>query len=468
MSGAAARGAGASLDLAGRRVLIVGLGRTGVSMCRFLARRGALVRACDRRSDAELPADLASAELVRGADGPELLAGVDIVVPSPGVPATAQLLRTACERGIPVRSEIEVAARALDRPIVAITGTNGKSTTTSLVGAMVDESGRRAFTGGNLGTPLVDAVDTDVDVIVAEVSSFQLEWVEEFRPAIGVLLNVTDDHLDRYADVEEYAATKARMFARQRPDDVAIVNRDDARVARLARSFAADVRSFGGGPPAPQARPRSERACRTGAAATLVGDAIEIAEPDGELRFPLARVRLAGRHNRDNLMAALLAGRALGIAPELLQATIERFAGLRHRMELVAEVGGVAYVDDSKGTNVGALQRSLEGYHDGSVVLIAGGLAKGGDFSVARELLRRKARFVALYGSARDLLAEAWRDACEIAIRERFADAVAAAVATARPGDVVLLSPACASLDQFPDYAARGDAFADQVRSLQR
>jgi UDP-N-acetylmuramoylalanine--D-glutamate ligase len=447
-----------ALPLAQRRVLVVGLGRTGSSVSRFLAAAGASVRVCDRRPDAEVPAHLDGAEVVRGADGPELLDGVDLVVPSPGVPAESPLLRTAVARGVAVLSEIEVAARFLDAPIVAVTGTNGKSTTTSLVGAMLEQAGRRVFTGGNLGTPLVDAVGGGFELIVAEVSSFQLEWVDELRPDVALLLNLTDDHLDRYRDVGHYAATKARLFARQGDGDVAVLNRDDPRVAALAPGLRAQRRTFG---LRPFARPDDF-------GALLRGDAIEVREPEGQLVFPLERLRLAGLHNRENVMAAILAARAVAAPPELLQATIERFSGLRHRTELVAEIGGVAFVDDSKGTNVGALEKSLAGHPDASVVLVAGGLAKGGDFGVVREALVRKARLVVLYGAARGVLEEAWRGAAEIASHERFADAVAAAAAAARPGDVVLLSPACASQDQFPNYAARGDAFAAQVRSLIR
>lgn len=446
--------------LAGRHVLVVGLGRTGLAMARYLREVGATVRLCDRRADLALPAHLTvGAELVRGADGPELLAGVELVVPSPGVPADAPLLRAAVDRGIAVWSEIEVAARALAAPIVAITGTNGKSTTTSLVGAMLEQAGRRVFTGGNLGTPLVDALGGDFDVIVAEVSSFQLEWVETFRPRVGCLLNVTDDHLDRYRDLEDYAATKARLFARQGSADVAVLNRDDLRVARLARSVAAEARTFGWGRPEAAGAPQ-------GLAAVIGVDAVEIEEPGGRLSFPLARLRLAGRHNRENVAAALLAARAVGAPPAALQAALESFAGLRHRLELVHEARGVAFVDDSKGTNVGALARSLEGFPDGGVVLVAGGLAKGGDFTVARELLRRKVRFLALYGAARGLLADAWQDAAEMRGFAAFAEAVQAAAAAARPGDVVLLSPACASQDQFASYAERGDVFAALVREV--
>ena len=404
-------------------------------MARWAMRRGASVRACDRRDGLECPADLASVEWIAGEDGPALLEGVDVVVPSPGVPADSPVLAGAVARGIAVLSEIEVAARVIEAPIVAVTGTNGKSTTTSLIGAMLERAGRRTFTGGNLGTPLVDAVDGGFDVVVAEVSSFQLEWVDEFHPRVALLLNVTDDHLDRYRDVDHYAETKARIFARQGAGDFAILNREDPRVARFAPGIASEVRTFGSVPPATSA----------GIHATIDGDAVVLEETGGRLVFPLARVKLAGQHNRENLMAALLAARALDVPATVLQEAIEDFSGLRHRLEAVAEIDGIAYVDDS-------------------VVLVAGGLSKGGDYGVARHLLARKVRVLSLYGAAREELGDAWAGVAETSSFERFADAVTAASRAARSGDVVLLSPACASMDQFENYAARGDAFAAQVR----
>lgn len=457
MSATAERIARDGFEVAGRRVLVVGLGRTGLATARWLSGIGARVRACDRRPALERPGDLAGVEWIAGDDGPRLLDGIDLVVPSPGIPADAPVLAAAVARGVPVLSEIEVAARRIAAPIVAITGTNGKSTTTSLVGAMLECDGRRTFTGGNLGTPLVDAADGTWDAVVAEISSFQLEWVERFRPRVALLLNVTDDHLDRYRDFDHYARTKARIFARQGPGDVAILNRDDPAVLRFTPEIAAEVRTFGTVPPAGS----------RGVAASIEGDAIVVDEPAGRLVFPLARTRLAGRHNRENLMAAILAARALDVAPGVVQRTIDSFEGLRHRLEAVAEIAGVSFVDDSKGTNVGALLKSLEGYRDGSVVLVAGGLSKGGDYGIAREMLRRKVRFLSLYGAAREELRDAWDGATATACHEIFADAVAAAAREARSGDVVLLSPACASMDQFENYAARGDAFAAQVRALQ-
>jgi UDP-N-acetylmuramoylalanine--D-glutamate ligase len=451
-------------SLGRRRVLVVGLGRTGLAATRYLHGAGAVVRACDRSADVTLPDQLQNeVELVLGDDSPDLLANIELVVPSPGVPASAPVLVAAARNQVPIVSEIELAHAAIDAPIVAITGTNGKSTTTSLVGAMLEQAGRSVFTGGNLGTPLIDAAGGSFDVVVAEISSFQLEWVDHFRPRVGLLLNLSDDHLDRYRDVEHYAETKARLFARQTADDFAILNRDDGRVIGLAPRFTARLQTFGSSEPKSIAGLTGGR--KVGHA-VLRADTIEIDEGSEQIVFSLRRARLEGAHNRENIMAALLAARALDAPLAPLQTTIDTFVGLRHRLELVREVRGIRFVDDSKGTNVGALLKSLEGYPDGRVVLIAGGLAKGGDYGVARDLLATKVRHAALYGAAREVLEHSWRGALEVSLHRAFAEAFTTAVSCARPGDVVLLSPACASMDQFTSYAARGEAFARLVQAL--
>lgn len=435
------------------RALVVGLGSTGVAVARHLKRRGAEVRLAERSTDVMVPADLATLPRDDGSDPDAALVGVDLVVPSPGVPATSPLLRAAASRGIPIASEIELAAAGLNVPMIAITGTNGKSTTTELVAHLLGGSADRVFAGGNLGTPLVEAVGGPWDVVVVEVSSFQLEWVDSFHPRVALLLNVSPDHLDRHGDVETYAAVKARVFARQGPDDVAILNRDDEIVRSLAPGLASAVFTFGTSP-------------LDGDGAEIRGDEIHVRIRGRHGVFGLARCPLLGAHNRENVMAAILAAAAMGASDDDIQAGIESVSALDHRMQQVHERAGVRFVDDSKGTNVGALLRSIEGLPDGRVVLIAGGLDKGSDFRPAREILARKARRVCLYGHAGSLLADAWRG-LELEVHERFEDAVRAAAAAAKPDDVVLLSPACASFDQFENYARRGDAFASIVRSLE-
>ncbi|MCC6850217.1 MAG: UDP-N-acetylmuramoyl-L-alanine--D-glutamate ligase [Deltaproteobacteria bacterium] len=435
-------------------VLVVGLARTGIATARFLAGRGARVRAVDRRPAAELGHEVEElaeiAELRLGADDLAALDGIALVVPSPGVPADAPLLAGAVARGVPIASEIELAARHLEIPLLAVTGTNGKSTTTTLLGAMLRQAGRRPFVGGNLGTPLVSAIGGGHDAAVVEVSSFQLEWVDRFHPTVGIFLNLTDDHLDRYPDRDGYGAAKLRMFARQTARDTAVLNGGDPWIRRHADAFRARVLWFGAG---------------EGAAIRDDEAAIRLRLGGGEEVYPLARVTLAGAHNRENMMAAIAAARAFGVPAARVQEALETFRGLEHRLELVRERHGVRWVNDSKGTNAGAVVKSLESFA-GNVILLAGGVGKGGDYGVLHAPVARRAKHVVLFGEARDVLARALAGAAPIEIVDGLAAAVAAADARARSGDVVLLSPACASFDMFRDYADRGRRFKTLVEAL--
>jgi UDP-N-acetylmuramoylalanine--D-glutamate ligase len=445
-----------------RRVLVLGFRRTGQAVARVLAARGVAVRAADAGDAAALGLALPSRpglELRLGVETPALLDGVDLVVPSPGVPRGAPLLREAVRRGIPVWAEVELAFRLLACPLVAITGTNGKSTTTTLVGHALARGGRRTFTGGNLGTPLIVALEDGLDggappeIAVTEVSSFQLEWVERFRPRVGCLLNVTADHLDRHADFAEYRDAKARLFAAQQPEDWAVLNRDDPECRRLAERCAARVLTFGVGP------------AQTGA--VLQGGAAVVRLPGAaEERYGLARTRLAGRHNLENILAAALVARLAGAPAGAVQEAIDAVEPLPHRLALVTERCGVRWYDDSKATNVGATVRSLESFA-APVVLLAGGVDKGGDYAPLAAAARGRVRCALLFGAARDRIGAAL-EGVQVAV-ERVADlpaAVGAAAAMARPGDVVLLAPACSSFDMFTDYAARGRAFRAAVEGL--
>lgn len=436
---------------AGSYALVIGNGRTGQAAARHLLGLGAAVRLSDARSKARCTAELAGeVEFHAGAESESLLEGITMVVPSPGVRADAPLLRAACAAGIPILAEIELAGRALDLPLIAITGTNGKSTTTELVGAMLRAAGRRPFVGGNLGTPLVLAAHGDFDSVVAEISSFQLEWVERFHPGIAALLNVSGDHLDRHGDLANYVRIKARVFAHQAGDDIAVLNRDDPRVQAWASRIAGRVWTFGRSP-------------LDGPGARIDANRILIDTGSGRHSIELAGIALAGPHNAENIAAAALLAEAALVPAEKALAALRDFRGLPHRMETVAEHGGVVYIDDSKGTNVGALCKSLEGMAPGRVVLIAGGRGKGGDFAAASALVASRTNLVAVYGEAAGELAQAWSGAVRLVAHERFADAVDTAKAAACAGDTVLLSPACASQDQFRDYQERGDAFAAQV-----
>jgi UDP-N-acetylmuramoylalanine--D-glutamate ligase len=335
--------------------------------------------------------------------------------------------------------------------LVAITGTNGKSTTTTLVGEMFKTSGQRVFVGGNLGSPFIGAVSADWEWGVIEVSSFQLEWVEEFRPRVAALLNLTEDHLDRYADFKAYCGAKERIFAAQTAEDVAILNRDDPAVWALRPRIKARIVSFGFG--------EIDRG--------VFATGGEIIWRDGatEERYPLGQVKLQGVHNVENMMAAVAAAKTVGIAREAIQKTLEAFSGLEHRVEFVREKDSVRYYDDSKGTNVGAVVKSLAGF-TAPVILLAGGVDKGGDYGALRDGIKRKVRRLILFGAAKQIIAAALGDLTETVIVENLDAAVREAAEHARPGDVVLLSPACSSFDQFRNYAERGKAFKNLVLAL--
>ena len=445
------------MELSNKRVMVVGLGVSGFAAAQFLASRGAKLVMTDRRIDLDRD-KLPAGEVKLGAEDANWLDGVELVVTSPGVPRDSLLLRTAIEKRIPVIGEIELAGRFLKMPIAAITGTNGKSTVVVLLGEILKALGRRTFVGGNLGTPLIDAVGGEWDVAVVEVSSFQLEWIEKFRPQAGVHLNLSDDHFDRYKDLEDYGRAKARLFENQDASDYAILNRDDPNVWKLANSVRSRVIGFGhdrGGNGASIWFDQRSNA--------IVYDFDFGATPRG--RISLEGFRLRGRHNISNAMAASAAALALGVAAKDIERALASFRGLAHRIELVHERGGVTYVDDSKGTNVGAVEEALAAT-TGPVILIAGGVDKGGDYGPLRAPLKEKVKLLILIGAAREKMRAALDGATTIESAPALADAVKIAAAHARQGDTVMLSPACSSFDQFKDYAERGRVFQELVRAL--
>jgi UDP-N-acetylmuramoylalanine--D-glutamate ligase len=368
------------------------------------------------------------------------------------VPPDRPLLAAARRAGLPVVSEVELAFPLLDGPVVGITGSNGKSTTTALTGAMLAEAGRAVEVCGNIGEALSAKVDGPPGrVFVVELSSFQLEAVDTFRPRAAALLNLSPDHLDRYPDLDAYAAAKKNLFCRQGEGDVAVLNADDPRSAAAASAGRRRFFSRLGG---------VEDGCH------LEGEAVVEVEPDGAETWLFARSELAlpGAHNLENAMAAALLARALGAPPAALRRAVAAFRGLPHRMQRVADAGGVAWFDDSKATNFAAVAKSLVDLPDGAVHLILGGLGKGDDPAEVVALARRKAKRLYLIGDAAPAFAAAFAGVAPIEESGVMARAVAAAAAAAAPGDVVLLSPACASFDQFDDYAHRGDVFQRLVR----
>ena len=440
------------MELHGKRAMVVGLGVSGLAVARFLASRGAKLVLTDRRVDVDRSA-LPSGDVKLGAEDPAWVRGVDFVVTSPGVPRDSVLLRAAVAQKIPVIGEVELASRFITAPIAAVTGTNGKSTVVVLLGEMLKCAGRRTFVGGNLGTPLIDAVGDAYDVVVAEVSSFQLEWIEQFRPRAGVHLNLTDDHFERYRDLDDYGRAKARLFENQMASDFAILNRDDPNVWKLRKSVRSRVISFGHEP------------CNSSPALWHEGNAIVFDLGSGRGRIGLERFRLKGRHNVANAMAAAAAALALDVAPNTIEQALAAFAGLPHRIELVHEKNGVSYVDDSKGTNVGAVVEAIDAL-PAPIILIAGGLDKGGDYAPLLRPIGEKVRLAVLNGAARERMKAVLEGATEIAMVATLQEAVKLAAHAARPGDTVLMSPACSSFDQFKSYAERGDVYKELVRAL--
>jgi UDP-N-acetylmuramoylalanine--D-glutamate ligase len=437
---------------AGSRALVLGLGRTGLSVARYLQRKGLHVRVADTRAEppgaAELQARVPGAELRSGAFTTDLFDGMAHVVISPGLSVQQPVVQEALRRGLPVVGDVELFAREAQAPVAAVTGTNGKSTVTTLVAELANACGHRALAGGNLGEPALDLLERPLpDLYVLELSSFQLETTYSLRTVTATVLNVTPDHMDRYATLADYAAAKARIFD---GCDVAVINADDAAVRAMPRAGQA-VLSF---------------SLQSGDADYQLG---RVPEPmimrRGEPLLPLAALRIKGDHNAANAMAALAMAEALGmpLAPAL--GALTSFGGLPHRSQWVAEVGGVTYINDSKGTNVGATLAAVSGMA-GPLVVIAGGDGKGQDFAELRAAFRGKVHHVVLIGRDAPALEATLAGVCTTERAADMGDAVRAAQVAAQPGDTVLLSPACASLDMFRDYTHRGDEFAAAVRSL--
>jgi UDP-N-acetylmuramoylalanine--D-glutamate ligase len=449
------------MELLRKRILVVGLARTGIAAARFLHRRGAFVRGTDLAAESRLGPEVAELRelgipLELGGHSEEAFANAEIIVLSPGVPHRLPPLQAARASGVPVIGEVELAVRFIREPLVAVTGTNGKTTTTELVGAMLAASGRRVFVGGNIGRPLIGYVDGGMgaETVVAEVSSFQLDTIETFRPAVGVLLNITDDHLDRYPDFEAYAASKMRLFENQEPQDVAVLNGGDP----VIRAHLGSLRS----------RKLFFNASEPDAAACLNGRMLILRLP-GRPTVPLnlLQFRLRGTHNIENAAAAALAALAAGASPEGIQKALDAFTPAAHRLETIAVLDGVEYVNDSKATNVDAVRRALESFSS-PVVLIMGGVDKGGNFGRLKEAVRRRGRGLILLGGGRDAIRAALGGLLPMGEASHMHEAVQAARGMASAGDVVLLAPGCASFDLYANYQERGEDFRRAVLELKQ
>ena len=457
-------------DVDGKRVTVVGAARSGIAAAELLARRRARVTLTEMRpeaADAE-PLRRLGVQLELGGHRTETLTQADLVVLSPGVPPDQPAIEEARGRGVPIIGELELASRWLHGRVVAITGTKGKSTTTALTGQMLEAAGYKVTVGGNIGAPLSAQVpeSTPDTVHVVEASSFQLEQIETFHPWIAVMLNFSPDHLDRHPSVDAYGAAKARIFENQTEADWAVINADDPAVLDLARKGRAQRRLFARRAPIERGTAIEDGwiVDRRPGGAGLAG--VFGAGAAGTVRLvPLDAIHLLGPHLVSDVMAAATVGVIAGGAPAALTAAVESFRGLEHAMELVADVDGVRFVNDSKATNVEAALRSIESF-DAGLVPIMGGRFKGGDLRLLREPLKARARAVVTIGEARPLLAEALAGAVEVHEAASLEDAIGQAFALAKPAGVVLLAPACASFDLFRDYAERGRKFKEGVLKL--
>ena len=453
------------MNLANKTILVLGLGRSGAASALFFGSRGARVKVSDAADTGHLQAQAANLRrsgvaVELGGHSADFCGDADLVCLSPGVPHTIAPLQRLRRRGVPIWGEMEWAARFLERDLVAVTGTNGKTTTTALIGQMLAASGQHVFTGGNIGAPLIGfvAAGQPAEVVVAEVSSFQLDTMERLHPQVAVLLNIAADHLDRYDNMAAYSAAKARIFENQDARDLAIYNADDARVSSIVVTINSRPCPFRHGAP-----PSGASAPRTGA--WIDGDRLHCRLENTVLDFNTSRTPLIGAHNRENLAAATMAALSAGANAMGIQATIDRFEGMAHRMELAGEVEGVRYINDSKATNVAAVLRALAAF-DAPIVLLMGGLDKGDQFERIAPVAAGKVKQLIAMGAAADTIAEALRDTLPATTAADMSAALRLAGQHARPGDVVLLSPGCASFDQYDNYAQRGDDFKRQVGRL--
>src|SRR6202140_2025345 len=450
----------ALMELKDKRVLVVGLGKSGVASALFLKARGARVTVSDTKSGDELRNEIPALldhgiTIETGGHGERTFRGQDLIVVSPGVPFGAPLLQQARVMGETVIGEIELAAQFFPGRMIAITGSNGKTTTTALTGEIIAAGGFHTLVGGNIGTPAISLVEnsTPETVAVLEVSSFQLETIQSYRPHIAVVLNVTPDHLDRHRTLTAYTSAKARIFENQQQDDFAVMNADDPTCVSLADVVKSKIFWFS-----------LKKEVGQG---TLVRDAhIFFCDGNDEKEImPVAEISLKGAHNIENLLAAASVGMLMGCDPGQIRKTIREFKAVEHRLEYVATIRGVEFYNDSKATNVDATIKALESF-PANVHLILGGKDKGSDYTVLNDLLRERVKAVYTIGAAAEKIESQIKDTVEIIHAETLDAAVKRAAKAAQPGDIVLLAPACASFDQFQNYEHRGKTFKEIVKAL--
>jgi UDP-N-acetylmuramoylalanine--D-glutamate ligase len=447
------------MDLNGKRVLVVGLGKSGVASALFLKAHGARVTVSDTKTGDELHSEIPvlldhGITVETGGHGERTFRGQDLIVVSPGIPLDAPALVQARALGGSVIGEIELAARFLRGTIIAITGSNGKTTTTTLTGEIMTAGGFSALVGGNIGTPAIALAEraTPESVIVLEVSSFQLETIHSFRPKVAVILNVTPDHLDRHRTFEAYVDAKARILENQQSADLAVLNAADPTCVRLAARTKAQVFWFS-----------RQKEVQQGA---WVFDGSILFRDGARQReiMLVSEIPLKGAHNLENVLAAVCAGVLMGCAPEKIRQAVREFKAVEHRLEYVATIRGVDYYNDSKATNVDATIKALESF-PANIHLILGGKDKGSDYTLLDDLLRQRAKRVYTIGAAAAKI-ESQIKGVEVVHADTLENALRKANAVAEPGDVVLLAPACASFDQFKNYEQRGQVFKEIVRTL--
>jgi UDP-N-acetylmuramoylalanine--D-glutamate ligase len=447
------------MDFTGKKIVIIGMGKTGIATARYLGNQGAKVAVTDEKQfdqwDNEFKQIAGEKWLEVGDYNARVLEGADMVVPSPGVPPNSDLLVEAQKKNIPVVSEIELASWFLKVPVIAVTGTNGKTTTTTLLGEILRRSGKKVFVGGNIGTPLIEYAETSQrdDFIVAEISSFQLQWIEKFHPFIAILLNITCDHINYHGSFAEYRRVKAGIFANQTKTDWAILNAADQEQDGIADATYAQIIKF------------SSKDVLSSGIFIKDNDIVLIMPRFNEEKYPLGIINLPGLHNVENVMAAIMAARLCGCPQKDIIAAVRAFTGLPHRIEFAGERNSIKFYDDSKGTNVGSVLRALETFTQ-PVILLLGGRDKDGDFESLKPLLKKKTKKVILFGEARNRIASLIGEDIPVLKKTGLREAIQSAYKDAQSGDVVLLSPGCASFDEFANYKDRGNFFKDVVRNL--
>ena len=455
----------------GKRVLVVGFGVSGVAISKYMAKQGAKVTVSDQKQKNELLehvnacADL-KLEYEFGKHNPKTFETAELIVVSPGIPMNIKPLEEARAKNVPITTEVELAVAAIKEPIIAITGTNGKTTTTKLIGEMFVADGKKAFVGGNIGRPLLDYVmeDEKADVVVAELSSFQLETLEKLTPAVAVFTNIEEDHLDRYGDLQHYVEAKKRLLKACNRNSFVVLNYDNPNVAAFEKENLGRLIWF---------TKRNPMSVSGSFAEEFSGTYLDAAKKQiiskvtgREEVYDLSKFKLFGEHNKENLIAAMSAARAVGVSQKAIQSVIDTFKGVPHRLEFIRRKDGVYFFNDSKGTNVMSVQRSLAAFHANPIILIAGGKDKGGDFTPLVDLVRKKCKILILLGEAKEKINRAIGDYAETYLVGTFEEAVLLGYQKSRSGDIILLSPGCASYDMFRNFEERGDYFKKLVSQL--